>query len=281
MTYSIYHFFAHLIRNKALLVSAEKLEDDFPFDTELLSCKNSGKFPDLAIRVNSTGDPLYTGGELVEIKESKAYKISSFNSTIPTGKKDIQSIVSGESNVIREQMLAHGDDIDSLPIRDVFYLVRGRHKHDTKICLIHGSFFETIPVQDLISGSFEQVLEERLEATGLDISDELRQTLLTIFSEQSSFSRTRDVDKASVKLRFRVMTEIKAQGNILSSTQYPHIGDNTLNLLLPCDSDANEEQIKLRTRTAMSTVEYNALKVFRIKHLFNGDFLVFQISLLT
>ena len=54
--YSIYHFFAHLYRNRHLLESVPKL-DEFPFDLELLPCSNGGKFPDLAIRINPAGDP--------------------------------------------------------------------------------------------------------------------------------------------------------------------------------------------------------------------------------
>jgi len=47
--YSIYHFFKTLIDNKKKFVKILKLED-FPFDTSILSCKNRGQFPDLAIR---------------------------------------------------------------------------------------------------------------------------------------------------------------------------------------------------------------------------------------
>jgi len=39
-----------LIDNKKEFLSIKKLED-FPFDSHLLSCKNRGQFPDLAIRL--------------------------------------------------------------------------------------------------------------------------------------------------------------------------------------------------------------------------------------
>ena len=133
--YSIYHFFAYLYRNRRWLAGAKKLSD-FAFDEELLSYKGAGRFPDLAIRVNSggaPGDP--TGGELVELKDSRSYTVSSFNSTIPSGEKAIGDITGGRSNVVREGMLARGDDIHALPLRDVYYLVRGHKGDNIKICL--------------------------------------------------------------------------------------------------------------------------------------------------
>lgn len=58
--YSIYHFFAHLVRNKQQFFEVAQLEN-FPFDVELLSCHSVGKFPDLVIRIN-TNDNQFTGG---------------------------------------------------------------------------------------------------------------------------------------------------------------------------------------------------------------------------
>jgi len=59
-------------------------------------------------------------------------------------------------------MESAGDNIYNLIERDVFYLIRGRKKGNVKIALIHGSFFETVTADKLISHSFEQVLEECL-----------------------------------------------------------------------------------------------------------------------
>ncbi|MCH8013160.1 MAG: hypothetical protein IIA61_14675 [Candidatus Marinimicrobia bacterium] len=58
-------------------------------DEQLLFCKNKGVFPDLARRVN-TEKRTFTGGELIELKDSKSYTVSSFNSIIPTGKRRFQ-----------------------------------------------------------------------------------------------------------------------------------------------------------------------------------------------
>ena len=214
MTYSIYHFFADLCQKKGELLSENKLEG-FPFEKQILSCVGDGKFPDLAIKLNNN-DAHFTGGELIELKDSqKGYSVASFNSTIPTGEKDIRKLTEGKTNTIRTQMEQAGNDILSLPIRQVFYLVRGRRQSNVKVCLTHGKFFETVPVSTLISESFGQALEERLSELGESLSPSLKQKILDLFSEQETFSRTRDIEDASVKLRFRIMTGVKTEANIL------------------------------------------------------------------
>lgn len=127
MTYSIYHFFADLCQKKEEFFPENELES-FPFDEQMLSCVGDGKFPDLAIKLNNDNEQ-FTGGELIELKESKdKYSVASFNSTIPTGEKDIRTLTEGKTNTIRTQMQEAGNNILSLPIRQVFYLVRGRRQ---------------------------------------------------------------------------------------------------------------------------------------------------------
>src|SRR3990167_1833166 len=253
MMYSIYHFFKSLVESKRHFLTENKLED-FPFNENLLSCRNKGTFPDMAIRLN-TNRGIFTGGELIELKDSNTYTVSSFNSTIPTGRKEIAKIITGENSGIKQQMQENGNDIYSLPVRDVFYLVRGKKKGDVKICLVHGSFFETIRIEDL------------------------KRKLLTILSEQQSFSKVRDVNKSSVKLRFRVMTEVKAEGNILNPKKYPEIKDNTLNFVLPCHNENEEKEIIRKAESTFSKTELKQFRIFKIKHHFNGYFLILQSSL--
>ncbi len=275
--YSIYHFFKSLVNKKTTFTNVEKL-DKFPFDQKLLSCKNEGIFPDLAIRLNKDRS-IFTGGELIELKDSHSYTVSSFNSTIPTKQKEIDKIISGEKSIIKQQMEEAGNDIYSLSIRDVFYLVRGRKQGNTKVCLANGAFFETIRIEDLISQSFSQVLEERLKESGEKISDNFKEMLLSIFSQQENFSRVRTVDKASVKLRFRIMTEIKAEGNLLNSRKYPEIKDNTLNFLLPYYSEKEKQIILEKAKIGFGKRLLKSLNIFNIKHHFNGYFIVFQTRL--
>lgn len=275
--YSIYHFFRSLVEQKDKFKTTKKL-DKFPFDKKLLSCRNDGVFPDMAIRINKDRK-IFTGGELIELKDSDSYSVSSFNSTIPSRSKRIEEIITGENSIVKQQMEKAGNDILSLPIRDVYYLVRGRKKQKTKVCLVYGSFFETISIENLISQSFSQVLDERLKEMGKDISNELKQTLLSIFSQQENFSKVRNVDKASVKLRFRIMTEVKAEANILNQIKYPEIKDDTLNFILRCHDDEGEKEVRRRLGMVFNEAELKQFNIFKIKHHFNGYFLVLQTNL--
>jgi hypothetical protein len=281
--YSIYHFFKTLVDKKSFLLESDKKSDkkleDFPFDSGMFSCKNTGIFPDLAIRLNPQNH-LFTGGELIELKDSKSYTVASFNSTIPSGKKEISKLIKGEHGTIQSQMEAVGDDIFSQPIREVYYLVRGRKNNNIEVLLVHGSFFETIQTSDLISQSFAQILEERLQQSELEGHQiaEMKQLLVTLFSEQAPFSKVRSVDKASVKLRFRIMTEVTAEANILNSEKYPEIIDNTINFVLPCHTESDSEIILQRMRNVFAE-KIDTFEQFKLKHHFNGYFLVFQICL--
>jgi len=275
--YSIYHFFHSIVQQKYLLKKIKKL-DQFPFDNRILSCRNIGVFPDMAIRLNKE-KKIFTGGELIELKDSYSYTVSSFNSTIPSRSKHIEEIITGENSIIKHQMEESGNDIFSLPIRDIYYLVRGRRNSLTKVCLVYGSFFETISIDNLISQSFSQVLEERLTEIGSEMSDEFKKVIVSIFSQQRNFSKVRNVEKASVKLRFRIMTEVKSEGNILNARKYPEIKDNTLNLVLPCHTENKEKEAIKKMALVFNKTEMRLFRIFKIKHHFNGYFIVFQLSI--
>lgn len=275
--YSIYHFFKSLVKQKESFLEIDKLEN-FPFDEFLLSCKNIGIFPDMAIKLNKENE-LFTGGELIELKDSVSYSVSSFNSTIPTGKKDISKVISSENSSIYKQMGEAGNDIYSLPVRDVFYLVRGKKNKHVKVCLVSGAFFETISVENLISNSFQQVLEDNLKDSNIEINQDIKNILQKLSSEQENFSKVRTVEKASVKLRFRVMTEVMAEGNLLNPKRYPKILDDSLNFLFPVYSNEEKKGIIDKFNLVFSKKEQKEFKIFKIKHHFNGYFLVFQIGL--
>jgi len=277
MIYSIFHFFKHLINNKQYFQNIEKL-GDFPFDDTMLACKNIGQFPDLVIRISSENS-FFTGGELIELKDSKAYNISSFNSTIPTGQKDIEKVIKSVNSSIKKQMEDKGNHILSLLYRDVYYLIRGKYKNNTKIVLIHGSFFETIKPDTLISKSFEQVLEERLTKYNIQLDENAKSILIDMFSEQESFSRVRNVNDASVKLRFRIMTEVKTEGNILNTKQYPEIKDNSINLIVPYNNEEEKNMILKRFQQVFDKDNMENYLIFSLKHHLDGYYVVFQIGL--
>ncbi|MDR3243390.1 MAG: hypothetical protein LBT79_01435 [Elusimicrobiota bacterium] len=272
--YSIYHFFKHLIDNKQYFKRIEKLEE-FPFDNSMLSCKNAGQFPDLAIKIN-IDNAIFTGGELIELKDSKSYTIPSFNSTIPSGQKEISKVIKTANSSIKKQMEEAGNHIDLLPLREVFYLIRGKKDNNIKIVLVHGSFFETVVLNTLISRSFKQVLEERLKEKGLKINNNIKNAIVDMFSQQENFSKTRDVDKASIKLRFRIMTQVKAQANILNAQKYPQIKDNTINLIIPRHTPTQEVLTLKRFSEVYTKKETEKFNIFSVKHHLNGYFTCFQ-----
>jgi len=272
--YSIFHFWQNLFENKQKFKKVSKLAK-FPFPGKMLSCVNEGVFPDLAIKINKQGH--LSGGELVELKDSRVYNISSFNSTIPTGKKNIRKIIASESGIIFKQMQEAGDDVFSLEMRDVYYLVRGRKSRHQKICLIHGSFFETIPAENLVGETFSQVVDEELNVP--EINEDIKRIIKGALSRQDIFSRVRNVDKASVSMRFRVLVEVKPDANILSPKQYPEILDDTLNLICPFHSEDEKEELISNVASVVGLEQLEKLNVFPIKHPLNGWFLVFQTRL--
>ena len=131
----------------------------------------------------------------------------------------------------------------------------------------------------MISQSFSQVLDERLIEKGLILDTETRNLLTAMFSEQENFSRVRVVDKASVKLRFRIMTEVKVEGNLLNDKKYPEILDNTLNLVLPYHAEEDKNMALKRMVGVFTGQGLEVFKQIKLKHHFNGYFLVFQINI--
>ncbi len=274
---SIYSFWHNLVSDKEILLKSKSLTS-FPFDYSLFSYARSGRgFPNFSIKVNGEKS-VFTGGEMVKIKNRNKYLIAPFKSSIPVGRIDIKDFLNYPPNqIIKRQMENAGDDVFSLEEREVYYLVRGRKGKAQKICLVHGSFFETISTKELIRQSFKQVLDENLERA--DIPSELRTRLDGVFSEQEGFSRVRNVDKASVKLRFRVMTEVKPEGNILNPNQYPVIKDNTLNLVVPYHSEDEKADTLQKVEFVIGGKAMKNINTFPLKHPFNGWFVVFQVNL--
>lgn len=271
---SIYEFWEILLSKKRLLKESVRL-GDFPYEHKILSYIKTGiGFPNLCVKIDKKKN---SGGELIKIKSRNKYLIAPFKSSIPTGKKNIRDIIPSENSVIFKQMQEAGDDVYSLEEREVYYLVRGQKRGSQKICLVHGSFFETVKADDLVRDSFAQVLDEELTDSG--ISEEVKDKLKSVFSRQESFSRARNVEKASVRLRFRVMTEVKPEGNILNASQYPEIEDDTLNLVLPYHSEEEKADIHENMQLAFGEAGLKKIKAFSIKHPLNGRFAVYQVGL--
>ena len=252
MTCSIYHFFVDLYQRRSHLTSGNIKPDKFTYRDDLLSLSESkGSFPDLAIRLNKDNTK-FSGGELIEIKDSTSgYTVSSFNSTRPTGEKLIKDIApkNKSSRSIFSKMEAKGDDVYSLKQREVYYLIRGMKDNNVKVCLIHGSFFDTLPISTIIGKSFEQAIDDAISASKNDFNNKqiqsAKKVLLELPWEQSHFSSVKRIPESAISTRYRMMFEGIQESNILNEKHYPEVRDNTLNLILPLKKAGIQEYLDL------------------------------------
>lgn len=288
-TSSAYHFFARLMQRRGYFAQDNRLED-FAFPADMIAAQSHSGFPDFVLKTNPNG-PL-PGGEFIELKDAKAYQIASFNSTLPSASKPVSSLAQS----IRDRLLQSGEDLDAVPQRDVHYLIRGIKRTPTsplsKTLLVSGSFFETIPANQVLANAFEQVAAASAPAD-LDVSDLARRLDI----RQSHFAETRRVEGASISLRFRVMAQVDPRANLLSDARYPMIQPNTLTMLthapdLPAPSSADESyawhQAPTPIQTSLAYAHLNqafddidaalkaATRVSILQHPLNGQFFMAQ-----
>ena len=220
---SIYHFFARLMERRGYFIQDNKLEN-FDFPKYMIATESSHGFPDFILKSNMSSD--LTGGELIELKDTKSYQIASFNSTLPTQTKSVSALTKN----IQMQLIASGEDLEQLPERHVYYLIRGinkTHSHPlAKTILVSGAFFETAPIKDVLTDAFHQVADNSI-SHGVDKSDELENFKVT----QENFAATRQVERSSISVRFRVMAQVDPKANLLNSKNFPEIKANTLTFL--------------------------------------------------
>ena len=278
---SIFKFFADLAENKESLKKTPIHK--FSFDEKMILVKWTGKFPDMVLRRNAKGhdNPLLSGGEFIEMKNSESgYTVPSFNSTIPSGEKKMAD--AKEQKGLEQKMKDAGDDVRSFSVRQVYYLLRSKHKDEdkVKVCLVHGSFFATVGEPDLVYAAIRQIMEDAISGVKL-ISPEAKQELLSAEIEKEVITAPRRVKNASVSLRFRVMTEAIRETNIM---RHQEIGDNTLNFIVPLH-DGKDEEIAAQESEIVKAAEttdilgYPKGRQFRIEHPFNGQFWVLQIPI--
>lgn len=295
MTSSIYHFFEDLYQRRSSLVSEKIKPDSFPYKDELLSLKGSkGQFPDLAIRINEDKKQ-YKGGELIEVKDSTSgYNIASFNSTMPSGTK-LKDIAPRGSKIFNEMAKAKNkakNKVFSLNKREVYYLLRGKQKGSVKICLVHGSFFETVSSNSILRDAFRQVIDEAISDSRSSANAtfvKAKKTILKLGWKQRHFSSTRRIKKSAISVRFRVMSQVVAEANLLNSSQYPCIKDDTLNFVLPLTKNPNVDNIKKAIsnhKKSLSEAFENKILPNEIEHFVMNhniqkgwQYIVFQCSL--
>lgn len=198
---------------------------DFGFPREMIAAESSSGFPDFVLKSNA--NDRFTGGEFIELKDTKSYQIASFNSTLPTAVKPVSSL----SNVITQSLKDNGENLDDLPERDVYYLVRGMKRENpsplSKTVLVSGAFFQTLPASRVLTEAFGQVTTDSAKPD-VDVADLTEK----ITVEQQNFSASRRVQGSGFSVRFRVMAQADPLTNLLLSSRYPMITDNTLTFLV-------------------------------------------------
>jgi hypothetical protein len=253
--HSIYHFFCHLAHRRAAFAGELAA---FPFPQAMLVCQNKGIFPDLVLRLN-TERTLFTGGELIELKESQSCNIASFNSTVPTGEKAIRDLLDSNPS-INGAMHNLGESPEDVPIRQVFYLIKGVCKGSLRVCLVHGRYFETISVTQLIKEAFRKVIADMADPEQGRF--ELPESLAF---RQIDFSQTRHIEGAAVSLRFRIMTQAEPAANILKQ-----LTGHRLSFIVPSPDEAADAAHDHKLSLADATL-FALLRSEPHTHLIDGS----------
>ncbi|MFA0759842.1 MAG: hypothetical protein NOOUEUKL_002525, partial [Candidatus Fervidibacter sp.] len=201
--------------------------------------KDSGVFPDFVLALDDA--PTFGNGAILELKDSDGSSIASFNSTIPTRFKSLAEVkeITGSRVVLEAAWLRdfpHSlvSGYEVCP-RHCFYFVRThrRSSDQVRISLVEGSFFETVPKRELLQRVWEQILDES------GVSEEQKRQLLPLLSQlkQTVIARSRHIEGASVKPRFRIMAEVESDANL--HTSYPEISKRTVNLVIKREKHHN------------------------------------------
>lgn len=244
---------------------------------ERILYSESQQFPDFLFKAKKSGEK-YIEGSLIELKDSKGANIASFNSTIPTKYKSLEEIdiINGNNLVSRIARVIDGElALDERYLkfeRKCFYLVR-THKESkrVKVSIVDGSFFETIPKENLIYQMFLKVLRAHLKKEKIEISQDTIKKVeetLSHLTDQTIIASSQIIEGASVRPRLRIMAEVHPEGNP-HSTFYPEITEGSFNLILQPSPQAKELEREISSHIP-------EVEVFPIFHKRNGKHIVFQ-----
>lgn len=189
--------------------------------------KSSGAFPDFVLACVGEEADYYWRGALLELKDSKGASVASFNSTLPSSVKDLQKLGLIVREAVHRYDLPCSQHPDYPQTRRCFYLVRtmAKSEQEVRVSLVEGTFFETLPTSALLREVWKQLL---LEAKlPMEKVEEVAEKLATIDRDEIAISR--HVDKASIKPRVRIMSEVESDGN---PHAYAEIPARTVNLVV-------------------------------------------------
>ncbi|MCS6772982.1 MAG: hypothetical protein NZ693_02580, partial [Thermoflexales bacterium] len=187
---------------------------------------DSGAFPDFVLAWEERG--ILGDGALVELKDSRDQSIASFNSTLPSARKRISTLTDLVRDAVDRYERCASLRPDERPDeRDCFYLVRTRKSEprECRLSLVQGTFFETLPNNELLKALWKQVLDQA------EVPAELQEKLSPYLSqlERADIAQTRQIEGASVKPRLRIMSEVHSEGN---PHRYAEITPRSVNLIV-------------------------------------------------
>ena len=273
--YNIYHFFAFLINVRSELSSVRKLQD-FHFSTVPLAYRDNAGFPSLVLRMHKGYSS--PGGELIGTVDSDSYNVPSLESHIPTGEIAIGALGHGRAARIYKSMEDAGEVSSWRRTRDVYYLIRGRNNGNTKVCLVHGRFFETtIKREYVLREALEEALAECMEKQPL--SRDQFDSLWRVFEREVFSEKSHQVGIGTVEFQLGVQTHENIGANVLSSFYYPKIRDNTLNFVIPHFPAEKNAYRKSSLRRVLSSSEQDQGEEFSIDHPRWGKFFVLSYAL--
>lgn len=286
MTASAYHLFSDIYQRRKYLTSPQLAAENFMLRDDLVAARGGpGKFPDMVLRTNEN-DAMFAGGELIEIKDAtRGYTIASFNSTIPSAHKNIRDYIAPSSKLYAELKRAERRDPYLLAEREVYYLIRGCNNSNYKVCLVQGGFFETVSESQNIRSALRDALNEAMQDSGADATAaESIDRVLDFNWRREHLAKLRKHPDAAVSIRMRVMAEVINEANLLNAKQYPAIGDNTLNMIVPGHSAENNYAHMEKTARGKMERAFNCqagglpkdLTITRLQHLRDGEFVLFQ-----
>ncbi|MCY4537711.1 MAG: hypothetical protein OXE52_05710 [Chloroflexi bacterium] len=273
--YNIYHFFAFLINVRKLMLNKSKMTK-WNYSQRSLSYFSTTGFPTMALRLNPRGNP--PGGELIGFMESKTYVVPPFKSHIPAGALSIASLGHKKASAVDRQMRSNGEDWRWLPMRDVYYLIRGRRFGHTLVCLVHGSFFETVTCEQTVRKALDQVLADYGDNEKQRFTPVALDSMSRMLSREISSNRLRQIANTTVDFRLNIRVEVAHEVNILDWAYYPEIKNDSINLVIPYRSKDDFRVAWHYLKTVLAE-EWTAGKKHIVQHPFNGKFFVLSYDL--
>lgn len=231
---------------------------------------DSGAFPDFILAWEDTktlGD-----GAMLELKDSRSQVIASFNSTIPSARKNLQKLTKlVKDSVYKYEECFKGPGPDE---RECFYLVRTHRgiRDKCQLSLIHGTFFETLPIKDLLSELWKQLFRDANVPEDYSKASEYLSKL-----DREEIAKTRVISSASIKPRLRIMSEIHREAN---PHNYDKIGYCSFNLILKPPEHIRPNQYKDWIwecfNNEKASLNESDVETFLLKHKRNGEYYVVQ-----